>query len=183
MPEGLLASGIFFMSRIETERLILSLYTENERGDFVKLLTDPSVMRYVDKGVLTAPQAESLWARLMERWYPQGVDTIWAVFAKDDGRYVGNASVRPRPEKPEEWEIGYYLCACEWGKGYATELARRLVDHAFDHLGLREVYATVDVENLASRHVLEKAGLELYREEYDEQGVFFVYRVEQDPPV
>ena len=162
--------------RIETQRLLLSLYTEREHDTFVKLVTDPLVMRYVDKGVLTVPQAEGLWTRLVDEWYPQGVDTIWAVFAKDNGRYVGNASVRPRPERQKDWEIGYYLLPDEWGKGFASEIADRLVHYSFDALGLEEIFATVDVDNLASRRVLEKVGLSFFRKEYDEKGVFYVYR-------
>jgi RimJ/RimL family protein N-acetyltransferase len=51
-----------------------------------------------------------------------------------------------------------------------------LDEYGFETLGLKEVYATVDVENLASRRVLEKAGLSFFRKEYDDQGVFYVYR-------
>ena len=94
------------MSRIETERLVLKLYTDRDRDDFVRLLTDPVVMRYVDKGPLSPDQADVLWKKLRDDFYPTGVDTIWAVFAKDDGRYVGNASLRPRPERQKDWEIG-----------------------------------------------------------------------------
>lgn len=164
------------MSRIETARLTLSLYTEREHDAFIELLTDPDVMKYVDKGVLNARQAEALWSKLMNEWYPKGVDTIWAVFAKDDGRYVGNASIRPRPEKQKDWEIGYYLLPEEWGKGYGSEIAKRLVSYSFDVLGLNEVFATVDIENIGSRRVLEKAGLSFFRKEYDEKGAFYVYR-------
>jgi RimJ/RimL family protein N-acetyltransferase len=177
VPEAVYAaSGFSFMTSIETERLRFSLYSAAEHDEFVKLLTDPDVMRHVDKGVLTVPQAEDLWKRLVDHWYAQGVDTIWAVFAKDDGRYVGNASVRPRPERRTDWEIGYYLKTAEWGKGFASEIAVGLVEYGFETLGLKEVYATVDVENLASRRVLEKAGLSYFRKEYDDQGVFYVYR-------
>ena len=175
MDKGLLSK------QIETDRLSLRLYTEAEHREFVNLLTDPDVMRFVDKGVLPVPQAEALWLRLMGQWYPRGVDTIWAVFAKDDGRYVGNASVRPRPEKQSDWEIGYYLKADEWRKGFATEIAESLVTYSFETLGLGEVYATVDVENLASRRVLE-AGLSFFRKEYDDLGVFYVYRRASDRP-
>ena len=170
------------MSRIETERLVLKLYTDRDKDDFIHLLTDPAVMRYVDKGPLSPDQADVLWQRLMEDFYPNGIDTIWAVFAKDDGRYVGNASLRPRPERQKDWEIGYYLTPGEWGKGFATEIASRLVDFGFETAGLKEVYATVDKENLASINVLRKSGLEFYRKEYDDQGVFFIYRLEYKDP-
>jgi len=170
------------MSRIETERLVLKLYTDRDKDDFIRLLTDPAVMRYVDKGPLSPDQADVLWQRLMEDFYPNGIDTIWAVFAKDDGRYVGNASLRPRPERQKDWEIGYYLTPGEWGKGFATEIASRLVDFGFETAGLKEVYATVDKGNLASINVLRKSGLVFYRKEYDDQGVFFIYRLEYKDP-
>ena len=104
-------------------------------------------MRYVDKGVMSPEAAGALWRKMMDEMYPQGVDTIWAVFARDDGRYIGNASIRPMPEKQQNWEIGYYLRAEEWGKGFGTELARRLVGYGFEELGLEAVFATVDYEN------------------------------------
>jgi len=172
------APALFIMSRIETERLVLKLYTDQDKSDFVRLLSDPVVMRYVDKGPLTPDQADVLWRKLMDEFYPKGVDTIWAVFAKDDGRYLGNASLRPRPERQKDWEIGYYITPSEWGKGFATEIASRLVRFGFETAGLKEVFATVDKENLASIHVLKKSGLEFYRKEYDDQGVFFIYRFE-----
>lgn len=167
------------MSRIETERLVLSLYTDHDKAEFVQLLADPVVMRYVDKGALAPTQADQLWQKLIDEFYPSGIDTIWAVFAKDDGRYVGNASLRPRPERQQDWEIGYYLKPREWGKGFATEIAVRLVHYGFEVAGLDEVYATVGKENKASINVLEKAGLKMFRKEYDERGVFYVYRLQK----
>jgi [ribosomal protein S5]-alanine N-acetyltransferase len=170
------------MSRIETDRLVLTLYTDRDKNDFIRLLTDERVMRYVDKGPLSSDQAETLWRKLMDEFYPKGVDTIWAVFGKDDGRFVGNASLRPRPERQKDWEIGYYLTPAEWGKGFATEIASRLVRFGSETAGLREVYATVDKENVASIHVLEKSGLKFFRKEYDDRGVYYVYRFRYDEP-
>lgn len=164
------------MSRIQTERLTLALYTERDEAEFVRLLTDASVMRYVDKGPLSPKQAAFLWQQVMDEFYPAGIDTIWAVFAKDDGRYVGNASLRPRPERLRDWEIGYYLKPVEWGKGFATEIASRLVRYGLEVAGLDEVFATVDKENRASINVLKKAGLDMLRKEYDAKRVFNVYR-------
>lgn len=165
------------MSRLETDRLCLQLYTDRDKAEFTELLTDPVVMRFVDKGPLSLDQANALWRKLTEEFYPDGVETIWAIFTKGDGRYVGNASLRPRPEKQKDWEIGYYLKPAEWGKGFATEIASRLVRYGFEIAGLSEIYATVDKDNDASIHVLEKSGLKLYRKEYDEKGVFYVYRI------
>lgn len=168
------------MKAIETARTMFRLYCAADRSDFVALMTDPEVMKYVDKGVLPLEKAEALWEKLVALSYPSGVDTIWGVFAKDDGRYIGNASIRPRPEKKEEWEIGYILRSEEWGKGLASEIAVALADFGFERLGLEAVYATVDVDNMASRRVLDKTGMALFSQEYDEEGVFYLYRVTRD---
>ena len=165
------------MSRIETDRLVLALYTDRDHEDFIELLTDPVVMRYVDKGALTIETAEALWRKLIHQFYPNGVDTIWAVFAKDDGRYVGNASLRPRPERQKDWEIGYYLKPAQWGNGFATEIASRLVRYGFEIAGLDKIYATVDKDNAASIRVLEKCGLKLHRKEFDAENITYVYRL------
>lgn len=165
------------MLLITTKRLRLKLYEEKDRENFIALLSDERVMRYVDKGVLSPEAAGALWKKLLDEMYPRGVDTIWAVFALDDGRYIGNASLRPRTENPAQWEIGYYLREEEWGKGIGTELAGALVEYGFENMGLNAVYATVDYENLASRRILEKAGMSFFEEVTDEQGPFCLYRV------
>jgi RimJ/RimL family protein N-acetyltransferase len=58
-----------------------------------------------------------------------------------------------------EVEIGYYLGRRAWGRGLATELARALVDRAFNELELDRLVAVVRPENEASKRVLAKAGL------------------------
>lgn len=66
-------------------------------------------MKNVGEGVLTFAEVEDLWGKLTTNFYPKGIATIWAVFAKEDSRYIGHASLRPRPEIKEDWEIGYIL--------------------------------------------------------------------------
>lgn len=55
---------------------------------------------------------------------------------------------------------GYVLRRSAWGKGCASEVMRRLVDHALSHSQVFRAEAFCDVENAASAHVLEKAGME-----------------------
>lgn len=167
------------MSLIETERLFLKLYSAENKPEFINLVTDEAVMKHVDKGVLSAIEAEKLWQKLILELYPQKVETIWAVFAKADLRYIGHAAIRPRIEKPEDWEISYMLRQSEWSKGFATEIARRLVAFGFNQLNLPQIFATVDDDNFPSIRVLEKAGMQFERYEYDEKGRFSVYSVKK----
>jgi len=54
-------------------------------------------------------------------------------------------------------EIGYWIGQRYWSNGFATEVVRSVVSFAFDTLELHRVYALVDVTNVASLRVLEKA--------------------------
>jgi RimJ/RimL family protein N-acetyltransferase len=56
-------------------------------------------------------------------------------------------------------DLGYMLGLPDWGKGYATEIALALIDAAFSELRVDRVISTVDVNNRASIHVLEKVGM------------------------
>jgi RimJ/RimL family protein N-acetyltransferase len=57
-------------------------------------------------------------------------------------------------------DLGYWLGAPFWGKGYATEAARAVIDHAFTALGYEALQAGARVTNPASRRVLEKCGFQ-----------------------
>jgi RimJ/RimL family protein N-acetyltransferase len=162
-----------------TERLYFVHYDDDHYRSFVDLFTNEDVMKFVDQGVLSTEAADALWKRLTLEFYPNGIKTIWAVIAKKDGRFLGNASIRPRPENSQETEIGYMLMPAEWGKGFATEIARALVRFGYDELGLKTVYATVDVENDDSIRVLEKCGMTQLRIEYDELGPFYLYGIDK----
>ena len=70
-----------------------------------------------------------------------------------DGRLIGACSVDPREEGPE---LGYWFGVSFWGRGYATEAARALVDYAFGDLGCETLHSGARVSNPASRRVLEK---------------------------
>jgi RimJ/RimL family protein N-acetyltransferase len=64
---------------------------------------------------------------------------------------------------PNEVELGYRLHQAAWGQGYCTEASRALIRKGFTELGVRRVVASTYADNLASRRVMEKAGLTLVR--------------------
>jgi len=63
------------------------------------------------------------------------------------------------PDGAAAAEVGYTLAREAWGQGFAPEAAQALVTFAFERLGTRRVWATVDPANIRSQRVLEKAGL------------------------
>jgi len=74
-----------------------------------------------------------------------------------DRTIIGVCGLDPREDGPE---IGYWLGVDYWGRGYATEAVRALIDHAFGELGYEALAAGARVSNPASRRVLEKCGFQ-----------------------
>ncbi len=166
------------MSELLTKRLRLRPYEEKDKKFFIDLLTDEAVMRWVDKGVYTKDAAEKLFQKILN-----DVDgknrNVWAVFSKDRD-YLGSALIVRRPNKAEDWEIGFILRRKAWGKGYGTEIARKLIRFCFEELNLAEVFGTVDDDHYVSLKVLKKAGMKFLRYENDEQGRFSIYRITKE---
>lgn len=109
-------------------------------------------------------------ARHREAWR-EGRAYTFAVDSREDGERIGRISVRNvYPDRPDnhEWNIGFWVHPSRWGRGYATEMARAVVDFAFREMGASDVTAACATWNKASRRVLEKIGMRFVR--VDEQG-------------
>jgi RimJ/RimL family protein N-acetyltransferase len=87
---------------------------------------------------------------------PPETGTVLAV--EHGGEVIGNVNVVVDPDN-RQGEIGFVFHPDHQGHGYATEAARALVDHAFEHYGLHRVYGRLEPRNLASARVLEKLGM------------------------
>jgi len=151
---------------LETERLRLRRLEHDDVDHLVELDSDPQVMRFINGGRATTRceiENEVLPAFLghYERYGGLG---FWGVEEKSTGRFVGWFHLRPAEGAPAgEFELGYRLLRSVWGKGYATEGSRALIDKAFAELGVDRVVASTMVVNVASRRVMEKAGLRFVR--------------------
>ncbi|HET8684107.1 MAG TPA: GNAT family N-acetyltransferase [Micromonosporaceae bacterium] len=153
---------------LETERLLLRRFTEQDVDNVVELDADPEVMRYITGGRPT-PRAEVRdevvphWLAYYERYEGYG---FWAAVEKASGEFLGWFHFRPHPDGPRSdgsardgVELGYRLRRSAWGRGFATEGCRALISKGFTELGVERVYAETMVVNVASWRVMEKAGL------------------------
>ena len=151
---------------LETERLVLRRFTEDDVDHLVELDGDPDVMHFITGGRPTPRheiETDVLPAFLgyYERFAGYG---FWAAIEKSTGRFIGWFHFRPAKDSPpDEVELGYRLRRAAWGKGYATEGSRALIDKGFAELGVQRVVAFTMVVNVASRRVMEKAGMRLVR--------------------
>lgn len=92
-----------------------------------------------------------------------GEPCFWAAERLDDGAFLGFVGVKrisfAAPFGPG-YEIGWRLAAEHWGRGYASEGGRAALAHAFDALGLDEVFAFTVPPNLASQAVMRRIGMD-----------------------
>jgi RimJ/RimL family protein N-acetyltransferase len=151
---------------LETDRLILRRLTAADSDNLFNLDSDPDVMRYLSGGAATPRDVIEL--KLLPRilgYYDRFPGFgYWAAIERASGDFLGWFSLLPDDGgSPENVELGYRLRKSAWGKGYATEGTRALVDKAFREFGVRRVFATTYQDNLASQRVMEKTGLTFVR--------------------
>ncbi|HEY0700017.1 MAG TPA: GNAT family N-acetyltransferase [Micromonospora sp.] len=157
--------------RLETERLLLRRFTADDLDNLVELDSDPEVMRFLTGGKPTRRETvrdEVLPAILAgyDRWPGFG---RWVTVEKATGAFVGWCGLQPRHDGPtDELELGYRIRRAFWGRGYATECSRALIDAAFrttDGAGpaVRRVFAETMAVNTRSRRVMERSGLRYLR--------------------
>ncbi|MFA6030028.1 MAG: GNAT family protein [Elusimicrobiota bacterium] len=86
-------------------------------------------------------------------------DHVWGLFELRTGRLAGAAALRRlEPEERAQARLTLWVRADRQGRGYATEAARLLVEHALRRMGLHRVGARIDPANRSARKVLKKAG-------------------------
>ena len=147
---------------VETERLVLRRLVEADADDLCDLDGDPEVMRFLGDGrpkSRGAVEAETLpkMVRSYGRLDPFG---YWAAVERPTGEFLGWFVLHPsETADASEVELGYRLKRSAWGRGYATEGSRALIREAFAEPHVRRVFAQTMAVNVASRRVMEKAGL------------------------
>ncbi len=142
-----------------TERLGLREFREGDVDALYRLDSDPRVMRYIGDGsVGTRASVAAAVARSMKYYdmYP-GLG-VWPAEHRATGRFVGWFCLKYVPQTVEI-EVGYRLSPEAWGRGYATEGARAVVQYGFGELGLERIIGLTHPDNVASQRVLRKAGL------------------------
>lgn len=151
---------------LESDRLRLRRLVAGDIDHLVALDGDPEVMRFLSGGVPTPRKV--IEARVLPRMLIVDarfrVGGFWAVTSRVGGEFLGWVGLEVRPEsEPIDALLGYRLRRDSWGRGYATEAARVLIDGLFRVTCVKRVVATAYQENRASVRVMEKLGMHLVR--------------------
>jgi len=144
-------------SQLQTERLLLRPQTAADIPSLVSLLNDFEVAKNLARvpHPYTEDHARSFLVRGAEE-RAKGIAYPFAMIAKSDGTLIGGCGLHLKDDGV--FELGYWIGRPFWGRGYASEGARRLAAFAFYDLKAARLSAGWFHGNPASGRVLEKLG-------------------------
>jgi RimJ/RimL family protein N-acetyltransferase len=152
--------------RVETARLICERLRSDHAEELSLLLRDPRVARtlFPDGQPPGEPEViDNLRAKVLH-WerYDFG---LWLLRDRATGEMVGRGGLQHALlAGHDEIEVGWAMIPERWGQGLATELALAAVEVAFGDLGLEQLVAFTQPDNLASRRVMDKAAFTYERD-------------------
>jgi RimJ/RimL family protein N-acetyltransferase len=141
--------------RLETERLIMRGWRQEDFEALAAILADPEVMKHLGP-TLGRTDAWRNMASSIGHWALRGYGA-WAVERKSDGALLGRVGLL----HPEGWpglEVGWTLGKAYWGRGYATEAAGAAMRYGFLTQPVDKLISLIDPQNIASQAVARRLG-------------------------
>ena len=145
------------IAELETERLLLRQWIEQDLPVFAELNSDLDVMEFFPKP-LNREESDAM-AQRCELLISERGWGFWATEIKESGKFIGFVGLhKPKATLPFSpcVEIGWRLLGNYWGHGYATEAAREALKYSFEILCLNEVVSFTTVANFRSQAVMER---------------------------
>ena len=167
------------MATLETARLRLVPLGPEHIDDMARLHADPAVMATMKHGVEDRDQTLRRLEAYAQAWQRQNFG-MWALFERSTGKFVGECGLVDRSDEGLGIALRFALSPAAQGQGYGREAAEAAVAFAFARHGIDRVAAIARASNVASRRVLEAAGLSL-EEEWEKGGVSLVRYARPNP--
>ena len=159
-------------ARIESERLRIRRFKDSDLAPFMAYRNDPEVAHYQSWDSCAEQEARAFIREMKSA--RAGVPSEWFQFAiesKETGALIGDCGLRVYEHEPYRAEIGFTLARECQGRGFASEAVSRLLDYAFEVLGLHRVVAIADCRNAPSVALLQRVGMR--REGHFLENVWF----------
>lgn len=139
-------------------RIDLRGFRQDDLQDFYAMHADPKVARYGSHPPFTelSQATERFERELSSR--DAGRALAWVIADRDTDRLMGSTALFAIDREQGRAELGYALRPEHWGKGYAQEAVRLVLEHAFGTLHLRRIEADIDPRNTASCKLVERLG-------------------------
>lgn len=162
---------------LDSERLLYRRTTENDMDEFFYMQLNPNVRKYLGTTKVGNNPIKS--KKYFDPLKYNELDFYrWTILTKEDNKLLGCIYLNIHDEKAKIAGIDYWIREDEWGKGYITEAAKRILDFAFNDLDLNRIESCGAKDNPGTWRVMEKIGLKFEGER--KQGLFYYYGGIQD---
>lgn len=148
------------MKFIETERLILREWLSEDIDSLVEINQDPKVVEFL-AGPRSEEETREMVEKIQKHFKKHGFG-LFACVVKETSECIGFVGLNiPDFDAPfmPAVEIGWRISSKVWGKGYAPEAAKAVLDAGFMHYGLKEIVSFTVPANERSIRVMEKIGM------------------------
>ena len=145
------------MTELETPRLRLRLWQDEDLETIARWNADPFVMRHMGRPPMTREESEEALARYRRHWDEHGFG-IWAVELRETGELVGRTGLSYHRAWPDDPELGWLIDPAHTGRGLATEGGAASAEYGFGVLRVPRLVSICVEENVESRRVMEKLG-------------------------
>jgi len=162
------------MKKYETERLILRQWQESDIAPFAEMNSSPEVMKYFPK-TLSFEETLEMYNRCKGNKNGFG---LYPAEEKISGKFIGFVGLNIPSFMPNCVEIGWRLKKEFWGKGYASEAAKKWLSLGFGEYDLKEIISFTAKQNIKSQEVMKRIGLKR-----DEKRDFFNPNIPKDHPL
>ena len=144
---------------LETERLIIREFTEDDADAFHATAGDPEVMGRIPCG--PSPTVKETGRKIAKiiKCYEEWGCCMWALILRETGEMVGDCGLMPVEGKGPEIELTYDIARKHWGKGYATEASIACLHYGLEEMELDRIIAITFPDHFASMRIMEKAGM------------------------
>ena len=120
-------------------------------------LSDPQVIRYYRVSYRTAEETQ-----VQMDWYAHletsGTGRWWAICSQEDQTFMGASGLNNLHHTHRKAELGFWFLPDYWGRGFALEAVRAILEYAFQTLQLHRIEAQVEPENDACKRLLTRLG-------------------------
>lgn len=156
------------MPELETERLKLRAIKKSDVEDINEYASNPKTSEYLLWEKHKSIEYTKRFVDIVLAKYRLSEYHDWAIVLKENQKMIGTCGLTRIDEENSIAEIGYVLNPSYWGNGYATEAAKKMIDFAFNVIGVNRVEARFLFGNEASLNVMKKIGMKFegYLREY-----------------
>jgi ribosomal-protein-alanine N-acetyltransferase len=150
---------------LETARTLLRPLSLEDSEAMYEVYSDPETMKYWSSQPVNSIEGARKLVQADVDWVKQGSAVLWAIAEPSSNKALGKCVLFQFSKENQRAELGYVLNREHWGIGLMTEVMTKVIDFAFDELGLHRLEADTDTLNAGSLALLGKLG-------FQQEGMF-----------